>query len=342
MPQVSVIIPNYNHEAFLVQRIESVLNQTFTDFELILLDDCSLDSSRKILQKYASANENIVYHPNEKNSGSPFHQWNKGVSMAKGEYIWIAESDDYCEPDFLETLVNILNQNEQCGIAYCQSNLVNENGKILNSYSENLKFIYKTDDWENDFIKKGEQANKDWLLFHNPIPNASGVLMRKSAFINSGSADPAMKLNGDWFLYAKILCQWDLAFSTKHLNYFRVHDQTQRKRTFANHAIFTEIIKLNTFIRENVTGAEGNANKAMVKVSGWWAGSIPSQKWNREMIKGNRKLYKTFSKYKPRLFFGILVIHIITYLRNILIALGILKPLKKLRQQLFPGKYFEH
>ena len=80
----------------------------------------------------------------------------------------------------------------------------------------------------------------------------------------------------------------------------------------------------------------------MTKVSGWWAGSIPSQKWNREMLRGNRELYKIFSKYKPKLFFGIIQIHLITYLRNILIALGLLKPLKKLRKQLFPGKYFEY
>lgn len=342
MPKVSVIIPNYNHEAFLKQRIDSVLNQTFLDFELILLDDCSTDSSREILEKYSSRNTNIKYHPNEKNSGSPFHQWNKGVSIAKGEYLWVAESDDFCEANFLENLVKILDENPQCGLAYCQSNLVDDQGKILNSYSENLKFIYKSDDWDRDFIKNGKEANKDWLLFHNPIPNASGVLMRKNAFIESGGADPTMKLNGDWFLYAKILCKWDLAFTAKHLNYFRVHDQTQRKRTFANFSIFQEIILLNNYIRENVKGSDENADKAMVKVSGWWAGSIPSQKWSRAMIKGNRELYKVFTKYKPRLFFGIILIHLITYLRNILIALGLLKPLKKLRKQLFPGKYFEY
>ncbi len=342
MPKVSVIIPNYNHEAFLVERIESVLNQSFTDFEIILLDDCSVDSSHQILEKYSTENEKISFYPNTKNSGSPFHQWNKGISLAKGEYLWIAESDDYCEPNFLENLVELLDKNPNCGIAYCQSNLVNEKGEILNSYSENLKFIYKSDAWDNDFVKNGKQANREWLLFHNPIPNASGVLMRKEAYLKSGGADPSMKLNGDWFLYAKILMDWDLAFTQEHLNYFRVHDQTQRKRTFANFSIFKEIILLIDFIKNNIEDSEANANKAMTKVSGWWAGSIPSQKWNREMLRGNRELYKIFSKYKPKLFFGIIQIHLITYLRNILIALGLLKPLKKLRKQLFPGKYFEY
>lgn len=342
MPKVSVIIPNYSHKAFLNQRIDSVLNQTIQDIEIILLDDCSSDGSEEILESYAQENPRIKYLPNEKNSGSPFHQWNKGVALAKSEFIWIAESDDYCESILLEKLLALLEENKNCGIAYCQSTLVNERGETINSYSENLKFIYKSDAWENDFIKKGCEANRDWLLFHNPIPNASGVLMRKEAFLNAGGADPKMKLNGDWFLYAKILCDWDLAFSSEHLNYFRVHDQTQRKRTFANYSIFKEIIHLNTFIRENVDGAEENADKAMIKVSGWWAGSIPAQKWNRTMIKGNRELYKTFKKYKANILFGIILIHIITYLRNILIALGLLKPLKKLRKQLFPGKYFEY
>lgn len=342
MPKVSVIVPNYNHSSFLKQRIDSILGQTFQDFELILLDDKSTDDSEVVLKKYAKDFSQISYHANKENSGSPFHQWNKGVELAQGTYIWIAESDDYCEPTFLETTLNLLEKNTQCGIAYCQSTLVDEHSKPINSYGENLKFIYKSNAWEQDFVKNGNEANREWLLFHNPIPNASGVLMRKDAFITAGGADPQMKLNGDWYTYAKILNNWDLAFSAQHLNCFRVHDQTQRKRTYANHQIFKEIILLIEFIRINTKNSASNADQAMAKVAGWWAGSLPHQKWTKAMFRGNRILYKTFKKYKSGLPFGIIVIHFITYLRNILIALGILKPLKQMRKRLFPGKYFEH
>ncbi|HVB58282.1 MAG TPA: glycosyltransferase family 2 protein, partial [Candidatus Acidoferrales bacterium] len=94
MPTVSVIVPNYNHARFLRKRIDSVLQQTFQDFELILLDDCSTDDSRSILSSYAG-DPRIRIEFNDANSGSTFKQWNKGVRLARGKYVWIAESDDY-------------------------------------------------------------------------------------------------------------------------------------------------------------------------------------------------------------------------------------------------------
>ena len=96
MPTVSVIVPNYNHARYLRQRIESVLGQTYQDFEVILLDDCSTDESRSVLGEYAK-DPRVRIEFNEKNSGSTFKQWNKGVRLARGEYIWIAESDDYAD-----------------------------------------------------------------------------------------------------------------------------------------------------------------------------------------------------------------------------------------------------
>ncbi len=81
MPTVSVIVPNYNHARFLRQRIDTILAQTFQDFELILLDDCSTDESRTILREYTS-DKRVRLEFNEVNSGSPFKQWKKGLEMA--------------------------------------------------------------------------------------------------------------------------------------------------------------------------------------------------------------------------------------------------------------------
>src|SRR6187549_2432119 len=94
---VSVIIPNYNHAKFLRQRLESVLNQSFRDFEVIILDDCSTDESFQVIEDYRAHPKvsHIVF--NKENTGSTFIQWKKGIELAKGEWIWIAESDDWCE-----------------------------------------------------------------------------------------------------------------------------------------------------------------------------------------------------------------------------------------------------
>ena len=120
-PQVSVIVPNYNHAQYLVQRIDSVLAQTCQDFELILLDDCSPDHSREVLERYREHPKvaHIVY--NEANSGSTFKQWDKGIALARGEYIWIAESDDWCEPTLLETLLDGIHRDKDCVLSYCQT-----------------------------------------------------------------------------------------------------------------------------------------------------------------------------------------------------------------------------
>ena len=106
--KVSVIIPNYCHARFLNRRIDSVLNQTYDDFEVIILDDCSTDNSRDIIETYRHHPRvsHIVY--NEKNSGSTFVQWDKGFELAQGQYIWIAESDDEAAPTFLEECVTQL------------------------------------------------------------------------------------------------------------------------------------------------------------------------------------------------------------------------------------------
>ena len=101
LPLVSVIIPNYNHAPYLKERIDSVLSQTYKEFEVLILDDCSSDESKEIIESYRNNKHisNIVF--NEKNTGNTFIQWNKGISLAKGKYIWIAESDDVAKPTFL-------------------------------------------------------------------------------------------------------------------------------------------------------------------------------------------------------------------------------------------------
>lgn len=238
MPKVSVIIPNYNHARFLEQRIESVLNQTFQDFEIIFLDDNSTDNSREVFSKYA--NHPKISHAifNEINSGSPFKQWNKGFSLATGEYIWIAESDDYAEPTILEQLVQKLDSQPAVGLAYAQSWQVDENGNVLATMD------WWTDDldiskWKHDYIISGIDECSHYLVVKNTIPNASAVIFRH-CFINELDSDiENFKLCGDWLFWIKILLKCDVAFIAEPLNYFRFHKNTART-----------IIKLKTHILE--------------------------------------------------------------------------------------------
>ncbi|HIB49060.1 MAG TPA: glycosyltransferase family 2 protein [Flavobacteriaceae bacterium] len=99
---VSIIVPNYNHAPFLKERLHSIFNQTHQDIEVILLDDASTDDSVQILEPYKNHPKVSHFIVNDSNTGSPFLQWKKGLELAVGQFLWIAESDDSCELDFLE------------------------------------------------------------------------------------------------------------------------------------------------------------------------------------------------------------------------------------------------
>ncbi|MDE6180708.1 MAG: glycosyltransferase, partial [Phocaeicola sp.] len=107
IPTISVIVPNYNYACYLKERINSILQQTYTDYELILLDDASTDGSVKILEEYRTNPHVSHIVINKENTRSPFIQWMKGIRLARGKYIWIAEADDSAKPDFLEQCVRL-------------------------------------------------------------------------------------------------------------------------------------------------------------------------------------------------------------------------------------------
>src|ERR1017187_255387 len=153
MPKVSIVVPNYNHARFLPHRLDSVLRQTFQDFELILLDDCSTDESRSILSQYGS-DPRVRIEFNEVNSGSPFKQWNKGVRLARGEYVWIAESDDYAAERLLERLVAVLDADPTVMFAYCRSWRVTEDDQKNGFGDWDLDYL-DPQRWTGGFLSAG-------------------------------------------------------------------------------------------------------------------------------------------------------------------------------------------
>ncbi len=232
MPTVSVIIPNYNHAPYLTQRIESVLNQTYQDFEVIILDDKSTDNSRDIIEQYRNHPKvsHIIY--NEENSGSTFKQWKKGIELAKGEWIWIAESDDWCEPILLE---NLIIDDDNYAISYCQSYYYYENIntiKVLDLKRNIFQSINK-----EDFIQKR-------LLPNNLIFNASMAIFRKEFFNNISEEYTKYKFCGDWIFWAEISQFGKVYECGKYLNFFRKHNSDVTGNVIRNGYNFIE--ELNT------------------------------------------------------------------------------------------------
>lgn len=238
-PMVSVILPNYNHSKFLTKRIDSILNQTYQDFELIILDDCSTDNSWHLLNEYSESPKVTILLQNEVNSGNTFHQWEKGIELAKGQYIWIAESDDYCDYNFLEITSNLLDENLDTSLVYCKSHRVNEDGYFLddlNIWYEDLS----TFKWKNDYKNEGINEIRNTLSYKNTIPNASAVLFRKSMCTLNWEELLSYRLSGDWLFWIKLLEQNSVIYTTSTINYFRVHKKTVRATQENNDTSSTE------------------------------------------------------------------------------------------------------
>lgn len=227
LPKVSVIIPNYNHGKFLKKRIESVLNQTFNDFELIILDDCSTDGSKAIIKEYENAAvvKNIIF--NEINSGSPFKQWELGIECARGEWIWIAESDDYADERFLESLLSALPKNHNVGLIYCDSVIVSKDEFSGQRFSSLKNKRFDTTRWSFSYHNNGVDEIENYLLPGGTINNSSAVLFNKDVLQTSNPFDLSLKYVGDKYAFIKVLMGKDVLYINEALNFY--HDPFNAK-----------------------------------------------------------------------------------------------------------------
>jgi glycosyltransferase involved in cell wall biosynthesis len=227
MPEVSVIIPNFNHAPFLELRINSVLNQTFQDYEVIILDDCSTDNSRDVIEQYRDHSKVSQVVFNEQNSGTTFKQWEKGIGLATGKYIWIAESDDYCEPEFLSTAIRSFKQNDDVALFFSRSYQVDQKNEVLND------FLWWTKDlpaynWEKDFTESGDRIITSCLSKKNVIVNASAVVFKKENSLKALAGITGLRKCGDWLFWTLLITGKQVAYHGTPLNYFRDHQQSTR------------------------------------------------------------------------------------------------------------------
>ncbi len=248
IPFVSVILPNYNHAPFLEQRIETILNQTFQDFELIILDDCSTDNSKEIIERYRNHPmvREIIY--NQENSGSTFKQWHKGIARATGDWIWIAESDDYCDLNFLDVLSKQLKKDNEISLVYCKSVMINDLGDELNGLNDWYQEFPDSNRWESGYVNEGLVEIRSYLSLKNTIPNASAVIFKKMDLGNTGGILSTFKLSGDWIFWIIAISGKKIAYSVDTQNYFRNHSRTVRNKYDSREEIFLEKLIIYKFL----------------------------------------------------------------------------------------------
>jgi glycosyltransferase involved in cell wall biosynthesis len=311
MPKISIVLPNYNYARYLDERIQSLLNQTYQDFELIIVDDASTDNSLETIDKYtADPRVKTIFYPC--NSGSVYQRWNDGSELATGEYLIFAGADDSCHPTLLEKLNEQLDNYPSVGLAYAQSWCTDSQGKITHSAK------YWTDDlsekrWLDDFVNEGKKECQ-YLLFKCLIPNASAVLMRRSVFNEAGKFDLQLRFAADWMLYTKMLMISDIAYLAEPLNYFRTHANSVTK-TIQPSLVLEEQLQVIQYISQRVDILESFWETSFdPTVFGWIRtiayGQIP---WST-----TQKIYRSLKEIDPNINYRILTRSIDAVKRKIL------------------------
>jgi len=212
MPKVSVCIPNYNYGAFIEDAIKSVLNQTFKDFELIIVDDCSTDNSVEIIKSFTD--QRIKFIKNEKNIGR-IKNINKVLSLAAGEFITLLPSDTFLTPNSIEERVKILEKDKEIGLVFSAVNIIDQNKKIIEVYRYSVR----------NLIQTGREAFETLIMGNYII--TSSVMVRKTCYERLGFFDEEIAPRArDWEMWLRIaLNNYKIAFIAKPLVFERIHDK---------------------------------------------------------------------------------------------------------------------
>jgi hypothetical protein len=227
LQKVSVVVPNHNYADHLLERLESIFEQNYPIFEVVVLDDASTDQSiERLAEIRKRTGRQFEVLTNAENSGSVFRQWKQASEFARGDYLWIAEADDACKPEFLDRLM----QKAQPGVAFTftDSAQIDRSGEVL---EESYKEYYRRSAnglMQADFVLDGDQFVRECLTERNLVLNVSAVVWELSCLRETLDRcfDELIgyKLAGDWHLYAATaLSGGRVAYVSEPLNIHRRH-----------------------------------------------------------------------------------------------------------------------
>lgn len=207
MPKVSVLIPSYNHERYLRECVDSALEQTYQDREIIVIDDASKDSSQEILRTYG---DRIRFSVNDPNVGT-YPTLNRALAMACGEYVAILNSDDRWRPHKLERQVTLMDSNPDMTFCHTYGEFIDENANRIDGAPMGFRFpITPT-------------GNIYHLFIANNTAIASSVVMRTEIARAQGGFDESFRNLGDWDMWLRLSEIGKVGFIHEPLTEYRVH-----------------------------------------------------------------------------------------------------------------------
>lgn len=202
-PEVTVFMPVYNSAEYLEDAVKSILNQTYRDFELLIIDDGSIDKSLEIIKSFDDSRIRLL--KNEKNMGVPFTR-NRGLKEARGKYIALADSDDISHHERLRYQIDLMKNDDSIILSYTSYVIIDDKNKIIVYPFSNL----------ND-------SPASWqLLWDNPVPQPS-VMLKKEVFIkNNLFYDERFRVSSDLALWHKAVLFGKFVKVKKHLVFYRM------------------------------------------------------------------------------------------------------------------------
>jgi glycosyltransferase involved in cell wall biosynthesis len=220
-PTVSVGIPTFNRVHFLRRAIQSVVDQTYSDIEIIVVDDGSSDETRSILTELQETvpRLRVILHPSNMGMGE---SWCDAFEAASGEFYALLPDDDYWDKDFVRRAVDALNEHSQCVVAFCNLSIVDASDRILAAGTAE-------DDrrWSRDKLNPGLMPNEEYrrvCFVRQSIP-ANGALFRTASLVAARAYDRRAQTSMDYYITCRtaLLPQSCAFWLPDRLLYYRVH-----------------------------------------------------------------------------------------------------------------------
>ncbi|MDE6601698.1 MAG: glycosyltransferase [Lachnospiraceae bacterium] len=210
-PKISIIMSNYNGEQFIERTIISVLNQTYADYEFIIIDDCSTDRSRSIIDSFEDSRIRKVYFDNNEHMCYAF---NHAISIARGKYYARIDSDDYWQPDKLQKQMDYMEGHPECGACFTLVNVVDEMGTLLTADDTDRVKLFEVDN----------RSRAEWIkyfYFNGSCLCHPSVLMRKEAIEKVGVYNYSLVQIQDFELWIRIVKKYDIYVIQERLTNYR-------------------------------------------------------------------------------------------------------------------------
>ena len=273
MPTVNVIIHTYNNERFIAETVESVLNQTYKEYEIVVVDDGSVDGTRDALIPYM---QKIRYHYKE--NGGIASAKNAGISLSETEFVAFLDHDDLWVPDKLQLQMEHFNENPQIGLVYAKYTSFRD-GKELRT--------------------KPEKGYSGWIfkeLLSKSFIQTSTVVVKRECLDAVGPYDETFSLGDEYDMFLRIARKFQCGFVDKGLTRYRVHDTNASNNDFL---FDNENLGVYKKIYNNFTDLDGVEKKILRKRIARYSMKVAEGLYSQGKLEESKEYQKEANNFLP-------------------------------------------